>query len=315
MYRWDGSWLNRDELLTLVQNMRDGVYFVDPARVIRFWSKGAERISGYAAVDVVGRTCGDYLMHCDEHGEVLCGARCPLKDCAVRRCPVEGRLWLKHAQGARVPVHVSANPVLGSDGKCQGMVEVFRDVSEELALLKRAEELESQALLDPLTGVGNRRYAERVLEQAWQSWQRYGTHFGVAMLDVDHFKQVNDAHGHTAGDDVLRMVARTMAGSLRTFDFLGRWGGEEFLAVIQCVGAKDLSRVASRCRELGGSVCVPAGGARVRVTLSSGAASVEECRTLADLVGLADRRLYAAKDAGRDCAVGPVCESLVAVAE
>jgi diguanylate cyclase (GGDEF)-like protein len=187
---------------------------------------------------------------------------------------------------------------------------VFRDVSEELALLKRAEELESLALLDSLTAVGNRRYAGQVLEQSWQSWERYGTHFGVALLDVDNFKRVNDAYGHPAGDQVLRVVARTMAGSLRAFDFLGRWGGEEFLAVIQCVGAKDLCRVVARCRELGGSVLVPAGAAEVRVTLSAGVASVEEGQTLDELIQLADQRLYAAKEAGRDRSIGPVFEDL-----
>lgn len=305
MYRWDGHWLNRDTLLTLLQNVQDGVYFVDPERVIRFWNKGAERISGYQAVDVVGRVCGEYLMHCDDHGNVLCGTRCPLRDCAERRCPVEGRLWLKHAHGARIPVHVSASPVLDSEGKSQGMVEVFRDVSEELSLLRRAEELESLALIDPLTAVGNRRYADQVIEQAWQAWARYGTHFGIAIFDVDHFKQVNDTYGHHAGDEVLRSVALTMAGSLRAFDFLGRWGGEEFLAVIQSVGVEDLGRVAARCRELAGSVRVPTRAAEVRVTLSAGAASVEECRTLGEMVELADRRLYTAKDAGRDRLVGP----------
>lgn len=306
--------LDRDALLCMVENVRDGIYFVDPSRVIRFWSRGAERISGYPAAQVVGRPCGEYLMHCDESGEVLCGSRCPLQDCAVRRCAVEGLVWLKHAQGARVPVHVSANPVVDRDGCCAGMVEVFREASEELALLKRAEELESQALLDPLTGVGNRRYAEQVLEQAWETWQRYGTHFGLALLDVDHFKRVNDTHGHKTGDEVLRSVARTMAGNLRAFDFLGRWGGEEFLAVIQSVGAEDLRRVAARCRELAGCMGVPAAGGSVRVTLSAGVAAVEECTSLAELVVLADRRLYEAKRVGRNRMAGPVeQEDLVVV--
>lgn len=311
MDRWNGSWLNRDELLTLVQNMRDGVYFVDPARVIRFWSRGAERISGYAAADVAGRTCGEYLMHCDDRGEILCGTRCPLKECAVRRCPVESRVWLKHAQGARIPVEVSAAPVLDRNGECQGMVEVFRDVSEELALLKRARELESQALLDHLTGVGNRRFAERVLEESWQRWTRYGTTFGAALFDVDHFKRVNDTHGHSTGDEVLRTVARTMAASLRSFDFLGRWGGEEFLAVIHPADAENLGKVAARCRTLGGSVRVPAGEEDIQVTLSGGVAAVEECRTLGQMIELADRRLYEAKSAGRNRLEGPASAELV----
>jgi diguanylate cyclase (GGDEF)-like protein/PAS domain S-box-containing protein len=257
-------------------------------------------VSGYPATAVAGRTCGDFLMHCDDHGNVLCGAHCPVRESAVRRCPVEGRVWLKHADGARIPVNVSANPVMDSSGQCVGIVEIFRDVSEELALLTRAQELESQALIDPLTGLGNRRYAERVLEQSWEAWQRYGTHFGVAMFDIDHFKSINDRHGHPAGDEVLRGVAITMAGNLRIFDFLGRWGGEEFLAIVQSVATEDLVPVARRCRELGGSIRVPAGAEHIAATLSAGVASAGECRSVAELVGLADRRLYRAKSTGRN---------------
>jgi diguanylate cyclase (GGDEF)-like protein/PAS domain S-box-containing protein len=302
----EGCSLDRDALLCMVENVRDGIYLVDPSRVIRFWSRGAERISGYTAAQVVGRPCGEFLMHCDERGEGLCGSRCPLQDCAARRCGVDGLVWMKHAQGARVPVYVSANPVLERDGCCAGMVEVFREASEELALVKRARELERQALLDPLTGAGNRRYTEQVLEQAWEAWGRYGTRFGVVMLDVDLFKRVNDAYGHKTGDEVLRSVARTMAANLRAFDFLGRWGGEEFLAVIQCVGVADLCRVAARCRELAGCTGVPVAGGSVRVTLSAGVAVVEERASPAEMVELADQRLYAAKNAGRNRLVGPV---------
>ena len=88
-------------------------------------------------------------------------------------------------------------------------------------------------------------------------------------------------------------------------DCLGRWGGEEFLAVIQCVGAEDLKKVAARCRELGVSVRAPVGEAQVRVTLSAGVAAVGECRSVAERLGLAGERPYLAKRAGRNRAEGP----------
>ena len=299
------SALDQEALLTVLQHVRDGVYFVDPERVIQFWSRGAERISGYGASEVVGRPCGEFLMHCDDRGRILCGKHCPLQEAAVRKCAIEGRVWLKHAQGARIPVNVSASPVLDAAGDCVGMVEVFRDVTEELTLLRRAQELESQALIDPLTGAGNRRYAARVLEQSWEAWQRYGDQYGVVLLDIDYFKQVNDRYGHPAGDSVLRSVATTLAGSLRVFDFLGRWGGEEFVALIQNVSAEDAMKVAVRCREVGGSVKVCVGKELVSVTLSAGVALAAECHSAAALMELADARLYQAKQLGRDRIVGP----------
>jgi diguanylate cyclase (GGDEF)-like protein/PAS domain S-box-containing protein len=298
--------LDREHLFSLLHHVQDGIYFVDPERVIRFWSKGAERISGYSAEQVTGRRCGDFLMHVDDSGGSLCGSACPLMDCAARRCSIEGSVWLMHANGHRVPVHVTATPVFDAAGTCSGMVELFRDATEESVLLQRARELESLALLDPLTGIGNRRFAERVLQQSWESYRRYATHFGVALFDIDHFKRVNDEHGHPAGDAILRTVSRTMAGTLRSFDFLGRWGGEEFLAVIQCVGEAELTSVVRRCLELARSAQTTVEGRPLRVTLSGGLAAVEDCTSVDAMVQLADTRLYCAKNAGRNRLSGPL---------
>lgn len=309
MAGWDSLEFDREALLALAQRVREGVYFVDPSRAIRFRSRGAERISGYTAAPGDGpavQRIPDAPRR--PRGGVV---REPLPAAGLRREALHGggRVRLKHAQGARIPVHIPASAVLDGEGRSQGMVEVFRETSEVLAPLKRAEELESQALIDPLTGAGNRRDAGRVLEQAWQGWVRYGTHCGSALYDVDHFKRVNGEHGHDAGDEVLWPVARSMGGSPRAFDCLGRWGGEELPAVIQCVGAEDLKKVAARCRELGVSVRAPVGEAQVRVTLSAGVAAVGECRSVAEMLGLAGERLYLAKRARRNRAEGPPGEA------
>ncbi|MBI4890658.1 MAG: diguanylate cyclase [Acidobacteria bacterium] len=296
--------LDRETLLRVLEHLREGVYFVDTERVIRYWNRGAERLTGYRAEDVVGQPCGAVLLHVGETGQVMCGGQCPLLDCVERRCEAEGRMWLKHEMGHRVPVMISAVPVLDAQGRALGMLEVFRDATEELALLERATELERLALLDGLTGAGNRRFAERVLEQSWEAWKRYRWKFGVALLDVDHFKALNDRYGHGAGDAVLRAMSRTMVGGLRSFDFLGRWGGEEFLLVVQSVGREDLLRVAGRCRELVSSLEVPWGGQALTATVSGGVVGVEEVETLGELVELADARLYCAKEAGRNRLIG-----------
>ena len=109
------------------------------------------------------------------------------------------------------------------------------------------------ALLDPLTQLGNRAYTRMMLSSRLDELRRYGWPFGLLFVDVDYFKRVNDSHGHEVGDKTLRAIATTLLKSLRPFDFLGRWAGDEFLALIVNIGRDALSTVAERARMLGGA--------------------------------------------------------------
>jgi diguanylate cyclase (GGDEF)-like protein len=121
------------------------------------------------------------------------------------------------------------------------------------------------------------------------------------MIDIDHFKLVNDRAGHHAGDDVLRLVARTLSANCRSFDTIARWGGEEFTAIIANVGEDELRRVAEKLRamveasELRESEYAP-----LQITVSIGGALAQSNETASDLVKRADDMMYAAKRAGRN---------------
>jgi PAS domain S-box-containing protein len=130
----------------LVDRMSDGVYFVDRSRRITYWSRGAERLTGYRAADVLGKRCRDRLLnHVDENGAPLCGAACPLaatmRDGQARDAPG----FMHHADGHRQPVWVRSAPLTGEDGIVTGAVEVFSDDSATTAARARAEELEHLA--------------------------------------------------------------------------------------------------------------------------------------------------------------------------
>jgi len=213
----------------LVDNLYDGVYFVDLDRRITYWNRGAERITGYSAAQVVGCRCSDnLLMHVDYLGTGLCGAGCPLAATCLDGRAREAEVFLRHRDGHRVPVQVRASPMRDAEDRIVGAVEVFTDRSTQSDLEHRAEELRRMALLDHLTEVANRRYLEMLIESRLAELERYGWPLGVLFVDVDHFKEVNDTYGHTAGDHVLRMVARTLASAARSFDVVGRWGGRSF---------------------------------------------------------------------------------------
>ena len=163
----------------------------------------------------------------------------------------------------------------------------------------RTRDLEVLAMGDGLTGLYNRRHAFELLEREMGAAARYGRRLSILMADVDDFKDINDTFGHRAGDSVLADVARAIRSSLRTSDFAGRYGGEEFLVVLPET-AEDGARVlAERIRQSVAGAGSP-GGVTRRVTLSIGVASLEGRMDTLSFVDLADKRLYEAKRLGKD---------------
>jgi two-component system cell cycle response regulator len=157
------------------------------------------------------------------------------------------------------------------------------------------------ALRDPLTGLPNRRAFEEALRREVARARRSGVPLAIAALDVDHFKRVNDAHGHAAGDAVLAAVAARAAAALRAGDLLARVGGEEFTALLPGAGLDDAAEVAGRVRAAIAAAPIEAAGRSLAVTISLGCAALEPAdQDGAALLARADDRLYQAKRAGRD---------------
>lgn len=285
---------------TLLDNLYDGVYFVDKDRRITYWNKGAEGITGYPASDVVGKHCSDdILVHVDREGNNLCLGMCPLSDTISDGKARSSDVYLRHKDGHRVHVFVRVAPIRGDDGRIAGGIEVFTDNTPAAEALERFAELERLAFLDSLTGLANRRYAEITLNARIEELQRYGWRFGVIFIDIDHFKAVNDRHGHDAGDEVLKMVAKTLQNSVRSFDVVSRWGGEEYVAVIAHVEGDELAATANRCRALVEQSSLHA-ETPIHVTISLGATLARQDDTVASLLKRADGLMYKSKAAGRN---------------
>ncbi|MBI5948064.1 MAG: diguanylate cyclase [Chloroflexi bacterium] len=289
----------------LLDDMFDGVYFVDLDRRITYWNRGAERITGYTAEEVVGRKCANnVLMHVDDCGTRLCKTGCPLKATIVDRQARAAEVFLHHKQGHRVSVAVRATPMLDDDGNVVGAVEIFSENGEKMAAIRQVKDLERTAYLDDLTGLANRRFARNFLSARQQEARDFGWHYGVVMCDIDDFKRVNDALGHDAGDDVLRMVGTTLGSAVRASDLVARWGGEEFLVVLANVSLADLARTAERMRVLVGESVCRAMGQAVAVTISAGAVLAGAGERPEDAVKRADAWLYEGKHAGRNRVMG-----------
>lgn len=285
----------------VLENLQDGVYFCDTERTITYWNKGAEVLTGYAADEVVGTHCfDDILQHVDDEGHNLCKEGCPLVETMRSGLPGENLVYLRHKEGHRVPVLVRTMPVRDDQGQVIGAVEVFSKQSFRNDMLKRLQQLEREALVDPLTRLVNRRHLEASLETRLEELKRYGWQFGLLFIDIDHFKKVNDRHGHAVGDQLLRLVAMTLSNSVRPFDLVGRWGGEEFIAVVVNVTQEQLTHIANRARSLVAQSTLKQDGEDLQVTISVGAALAERDDSVVSLVERADRLMYASKARGRN---------------
>ncbi|MBT8137577.1 MAG: GGDEF domain-containing protein [Gammaproteobacteria bacterium] len=168
-------------------------------------------------------------------------------------------------------------------------------------IINQRQRLEMITRLDPLTGVYNRHHLRSVLDREINLWRRDASPLSVIMLDIDHFKSINDTHGHQAGDFVLRAVAGICAENIRNSDWVCRYGGEEFVIVLPQARHRDAGEVAERIRRAVGATRFEVGGSSARVTVSLGVAEVSPQHVAAgDLLHAADLALYEAKNSGRN---------------
>ena len=158
---------------------------------------------------------------------------------------------------------------------------------------------ERLADVDPLTRLPNRRGAEFLLRQEWERARRAAAPFCVAIADIDHFKRVNDEHGHQTGDIALRAAAQTLSRAMRSADWCARWGGEEFLLFLNGIAAADAVRPLDRIRERVGKTALKT-DPPLRLTMSFGVAECDGKTEWTKALDAADKFLYEAKRAGRN---------------
>lgn len=278
-----------------------GLYLLDRERRIVFWNRAAEQLTGYDRRDVVGRCCRDgILVHCDAAGTELCHGACPAQAAIEDGRPRCADVFMKHAKGHRVPIQVRVSPIRGEGEEIAGAVETFLENSSKWNAVAEAREYRQLAMLDTLTGAGNRRLAEQQLDLAAYQLAAHGRPFGVIFLDVDRFKQVNDRYGHACGDAVLELLANTLRGSVRESDCVCRYGGDEFLVVAGGAVLSDLAAAAGRCRALIEASRIDWEGTPVAVTVSAGCAEARPGENVKELLRRADLALYNSKCRGRN---------------
>ncbi len=285
----------------VVENLVDGVYYVDRNLKITYWNKAAERISGYSSNDVIGKSCDqDILDYIDSEGTQLSEGNCPLQQTMRDGVYRETSAYLLHKKGHRVPVTIRSMPIRNHAGTIVGGIESFMESYTQSQVLQELWVANDIGLTDALTMLGNRRFCEMSLNTRIYELNSFKINFGVIYIDIDAFSQVNETYGKLAGDEVLVQTAKTLSGVLRKLDFVTRWAKDEFVIIIPKMNAEVLKKVAERLRILIRCSYAVSEDARVAVTASLGASLAQPGDTPETIIKRVQKLVTASKTAGGD---------------
>ncbi|MDD2701800.1 MAG: diguanylate cyclase [Sideroxydans sp.] len=289
---------SEQRLRDITNTVSDGLLVLDLDGRITFANPEAQSLLGYPADELLGANMCD-LLHVLEDGRPM--PRIASNVLNVGRtgitCYGQDELF-KRKDGILMPVLVSASAIIKRHSVA-GIVVAFHDISERKQLER---ELRRRAQTDVLTGLYNRRHFYELADQELARARRYGKPLAMLMLDLDHFKKVNDTYGHHAGDAVLRKLSEVCIATLREIDVIGRYGGEEFVVLLPETDARRALEAAERLRHaLSEADVALAGGEMLRFTVSIGVANlVATDPDLDSLLKRADKGLYEAKKLGRN---------------
>lgn len=271
------------------------MYHLDREARIRSWNPGAAKLTGLSADDVVD---APYAQLFHQEGQRNNQPQQALAFCRAHQHVREEQLRAK-ADGSRFIADVSMDLARADSGEILAFVEVFEAIT---AAREREEALYRQATRDTLTDVANRGHFGEVAGKEIERALRFHEPLSIALLDIDHFKQVNDTHGHGPGDRALIAFAREVEANVRSIDLLGRIGGEEFALMLPRASAGSAAEMLQRLRQVVAAIRVPADDGQVfGFTMSAGVSERRpQARSQQDLLREADAALYRARRKGRN---------------
>lgn len=285
--------MSQRDAATVFENSYEGIMVVNRQGLIASANPAFTRITGYSPQEVIGRS--PRMLSSGRHD--------PNFYKSIYRSLAEkhfwtGEIWNRRKNGQIYAELLSISTVLNNEGAVQHYIGIFTDISQ---LKEHQAELDRVAHYDPLTGTPNRRLLADRLQQAIASADRHQKTMAVCYLDLDGFKEINDHHGHNAGDDLLIGITRSLKAVLRTEDTLARLGGDEFVLLLYDIGTlQECTLILERILQAIKSPVVT-DVAVISVTASVGVAFYPQDHSDADtLMRHADQAMYRAKEAGKD---------------
>lgn len=285
------------EQAQLLATVAEGIYGVDAEGRTRFVNPAACTMLGFSEAALLGKDQHALFHHHHEDGRPY-----PEDECPINRTLADGKRraseeWFFRSDGSGFPAHITVTASY-SGSRLSGAVVAFHDISEQR---KHAQSLMELASTDWLTGLANRRRFMDELARELARFRREHNDCAVMMCDLDHFKQINDTHGHAVGDRVLQSFATIAGAALRSADLVGRVGGEEFAVLLPDCDASEATAAAERLRQAVASTRIETRHGEIGVTISIGVSMFSTTDKRAEEpLDRADTALYRAKADGRN---------------
>lgn len=284
----------------LIQSTNDSIVvtlaapLAPPGPIISYVNPAFSALTGYRPEEIIGKSTR--LLHGPKtDADTVARVRAAMEE----ERPIRVELLQYNRDGEEHWLDVNVVPLRDSHGRVTHFAAIERDLT---ATKQLQEELTRLAHTDALTGLLNRRRFMECAGAEFARAQRYQRDLAILMLDIDHFKAINDNHGHAGGDQTLKAMAQGMLRLLRNTDWPARWGGEEFAILMPETALDGAALLAERLRAELAALAEPAAGGPIRFTVSIGvAARSDDDRHFMALMERADAALYAAKHAGRNC--------------
>jgi len=292
---------NSNENLTglILENFLHGIVFFDVNGNVKYVNKLFEELTHIPKSELTGKNLNDNIFKClDENKAPMCG-NCPFEKPIDKRQVKKVSCMISNRSGYLVPVIITNIPIYNGK-EYMGHIFDFEDNTSKYLNLRKMKELEELAMLDPLTGLPNRRFLNEMLEKCFHKLNRFADYnFAIVFLDIDNFKSINDIFGHAKGDAVLKKLASLIKEALREYDVICRYGGEEFVLILQYISMEKLYMVCERLREkVEHELKVP--GIDKTITISLGATFATKMDTKESIVKRADKLMYQSKLLGKN---------------
>jgi diguanylate cyclase (GGDEF)-like protein/PAS domain S-box-containing protein len=255
----------------ILDGLQIGVSVLDLQKKIVFWSDGAEQITGYARIDVLGHSCTDNILpHCNQTSCEMCTEKCPITTAFHEARPVEAMSFIHHKSGHRTPVRTWAIPLRNKHGSIIGIIQTFEGEFAVAGPDPNDRSMKERGCLDDITGLPNQAMMQSHLREMLGTFAELQIPFCIVIVEAHELSQFRARYGQEAATSMLQVLARTLRNTVWPADFVGRWSAAQFLVILSGCVNDTLQAVSERMLTLMASATIQWWGEELSVGVSMG---------------------------------------------
>jgi diguanylate cyclase (GGDEF)-like protein/PAS domain S-box-containing protein len=275
---------------TLLENLFEGVYYVDNKKKIKYWSNGAELITGYLSSEVMGKTCSqDILAHTTLDGVPLCTTGCLMRNTLATGSFYKAEAFLKHKDGHNVHVSLRITPMYNSNGEIVGATHIFTNNDAYFTIDTKETQTQHKTLYDIVTKLPNQHNLKMILQAKIEEYTRYQWTFATYIMEIDNFDKIEASYNEETRNLILSKIGSTLQNGVRPFDTMGRWSKNQFIAILVQVDDDEIELLGKRLMKQFSKTPIQVGLGELKFTLSVGATLIQPKDTPEDIANRAEK--------------------------